>query len=393
MLRETRGQRQVILYGAFDRYNYGDNLMPILLEMYFMQKHPEKYKCFDFVFSSIKGSDLSRFDCKPSVAMAQLLDVVEGSTVIVVGGEVLGADIGTLYMHVQDNKLIYRTLRAIRRFSHGAIIKIARNRYKSVWDYPYIPNKSSFSNNVKVVYNTVGGTPDITQIKVLESADYISVRDDRTYKALSGIPSRHLVPDSVLMVSKIADMNFISSKVRDEIRDLLENKKIITVQACPYKVKFTERELADELSTIAGNKNYTVILLPIGYASGHDDALFLRKVKNCTENDFILLDDLTVWEIMYVIANSDVFYGTSLHGVITAMSFGVSHFCINSDITKLVSFLETWSVAPFTKPIGVTQMAEVLDEITDESISNMKVSVERAQKIIFDSLDDISKIL
>lgn len=32
-------KRQVILYGAFDRYNYGDNLMPILLEMYFKKQH------------------------------------------------------------------------------------------------------------------------------------------------------------------------------------------------------------------------------------------------------------------------------------------------------------------------------------------------------------------
>ena len=28
--------KKVALYGAFDRYNYGDNLMPILLDLFFL---------------------------------------------------------------------------------------------------------------------------------------------------------------------------------------------------------------------------------------------------------------------------------------------------------------------------------------------------------------------
>ncbi|NBJ33773.1 polysaccharide pyruvyl transferase family protein [Serratia fonticola] len=392
MLKNISNNRQVILYGAFDRYNYGDNLMPILLEKYFLNNFPEKTSDVDFIFSSISDSDLSHFDCKPSIAMTKLLKVAEGSIVIVVGGEVLGADIGTLFLHVQENLFTSKMLRVIRRLTPSLLIFFAKKRYKSVWDYPYIPKKESFENTIKIAYNTVGGEPNKSQLQVIKSADFISVRDKRTYKELSELSNRRLVPDSVLMVSKLININYLASKVRDDIKAILENEDFITVQACPYKVRFTARELAQELSGIVKSKKMKVVLLPIGYASGHDDIVFLEKVQSYANEDLLLLNNLTIWEIMYVIATSSGFYGTSLHGVITAMSYGVPHFCINSDIKKLVSFLETWSVAPYNRPISGTDISGTFSIITEDSILKIKKSVEHAQKIIFESLDDMAKL-
>ncbi|NCG54139.1 polysaccharide pyruvyl transferase family protein [Serratia fonticola] len=392
MLSDASNKRRVILYGAFDRYNYGDNLMPILLEKYFLKKFPEKFLDIDFVFSSISDSNLDKFDCKPSIAMTKLLNVAEGSTVIIVGGEVLGADIGTLFLHVQENLFTSKILRMIRRFTPGLLIYFAKKQYQSVWDYPYIPKKESFQHEIKIAYNTVGGEPNKSQLNALKNADFISVRDERTYKGLQAVPKRMLVPDSVLMVSKLVDIDYLASKVRSDIKDVLGNGSFITVQACPYKVRFSARELAQELSGIVKNKNVKVVLLPIGYASGHDDIVFLEKVKSYAKEDLLLLNNLTVWEIMFVIATSSGFYGTSLHGVITAMSYGIPHFCINSDIKKLVSFLETWSVAPFNKPISGTNISATFSTITEDSILKMKNSVEDAQTIIFDSLDDMAKL-
>ena len=40
---------KVILYGAYDRYNYGDNLMPILLER-FLDEFSDKTRTIDFSF-------------------------------------------------------------------------------------------------------------------------------------------------------------------------------------------------------------------------------------------------------------------------------------------------------------------------------------------------------
>ncbi|MBE8890352.1 polysaccharide pyruvyl transferase family protein [Klebsiella grimontii] len=383
--------KKVVLYGAFDRYNYGDNLMPILLEIYFRQNHPDKVKDVEFLFASIKSSDLSQYSCKKTVAISDLLSIENDSTIIVVGGEVLGADIGVLFTHVQKNHFKVQLIKLLRKIAPSVINAIARKSYGAVWDYPYIPQKRSFTNKVKVIYNTVGGIPSSTQGNYLKEADYISVRDQRTAGAVTRFCNVELIPDSVLMASKLLDISFIESHVRESIKIKYNQNNFITVQACPYKVDFTANELASELLKFPDNIN--IVLLPIGYASGHDDIAFLDKVYSAAVNKFSIVDDLNVWEIMYLIIKSQAFYGTSLHGVITAMSFGVPHYCINKNISKLTSFLETWSVEPYTQPLQVVDIFNSFNEHDTMNLIALKKSVDKAQSLIFNSLQEVSNLL
>lgn len=383
---------QVILYGAFDRYNYGDNLMPILLVKYFEEYHEDKLSDIEFVFSSISKSNLSQYKCLETVPMNHLLDAPTGSTVIIVGGEVLGATIGILYTHVQEGVFYSNILRIIKRISPSLLNRIAKISYQSVWDYPYVINKKSFKNDVNVIYNTVGGEPNITEQDNISSAEYVTARDDRTFSYLKRFCNPKLVPDSVLMASSVITESFLSSQIRPSVLQLAE-QDFISIQACPYKVEFTAQRLADELDKFIHHSNLNVVLLPIGYASGHDDAIFLRKVKSCSKNRLLLLDDLNVWEIMYMIIKSKAFYGTSLHGVITAMSFGVPHFSLNAKIEKLTSFLETWSVTPFDKPIGIEDLSQSFYSFDEKNIKELNDSITKAQKIIFESLDEMATIL
>ncbi|MDM9677899.1 polysaccharide pyruvyl transferase family protein, partial [Raoultella planticola] len=289
-------KRQVILYGAFDRYNYGDNLMPILLQKYFEKYHKDLILETEIIFSSIRKSDLSNYKCMPTVSMGTLLSAPENSTVIVVGGEVLGATVGILFTHVQDNIFSEKVVQLIKKISPRLLNEIAKICYKPVWNYPYIVDKTSFSNNIKVIYNTVGGKPDSSQLEIIKQAEYISSRDDRTYDYLKDSFTTNLVPDSVLMASGVLDNDFLLSNIRPDIKKLAD-ENFISVQACPYKVQFTESQLSKELDRVIISHGTKVVLLPIGYASGHDDALFLKKVKLLCESDVLLLDDLNVWEI------------------------------------------------------------------------------------------------
>ena len=385
-------KRNVVLYGAFDRYNYGDNLMPILLEMYLRKHHSDKVDNIEFIYASIKKSDLSHYKCMPTVAMRELLDIPNDSSVIIVGGEVLGASVGILYTHVQYSIMATKFLKLIRRFSPTLLNVIAKKNYDAVWDYPYIPQKKSFKNDVKIIYNTVGAKPPASQQVYIKQADYISVRDDRTFSALSDFCRPNLVPDSVLMVSGLVDDTFFESVVRKEIKEILAND-YISVQACPYKVEFTAQQLADRLDEIINSKRLGVVLLPIGYASGHDDIVFLKKVQDLSKSQLLVLDDLNVWEIMYVISKSKAYFGTSLHGVITAMSFVVPHFSINNKIEKLTSFLQTWSVSPYNKPICIDELSQVLTQLSNNDDASLQEAVAKAQRIIHSSLDDVSDIL
>lgn len=385
--------KEIILYGAFDRYNYGDNLMPILMEMYLVRFHANAVKNYNISFASIKSSDLTKYECKKTLPITEFLNAEDGSVLIVVGGEVLSADVVGLFTHVQKNPLHAKLIRAGNKLFPQLIKNIAKQNYGAIWDYPYIPHINSFKNKVKVIYNTVGGIPYPSQKENITNAAYISSRDERTYNAVSSMVPTELVPDSVLMVSSLIDFDFLENHVRLEIKNLVKSKKIITVQACPYKVQFTYQEMARELDLIASTSDVQPVLLPIGYASGHDDVVFLQKVKDASFSGLAIYDDLSVWEIMYMIASSEAFYGTSLHGVITAMSFGVPHYCINHDIKKLVSFLKTWSIYPYNESIAVTDIASTLKYDHSSRRSELLNTVEESKKRIFESLNKISAIL
>lgn len=385
--------KHVVLYGAFDRYNYGDNLMPILLERFFLSEYVKCSKDYEFIYASINSSDLSCYKCKPSVPIKSLLKNDIDYNIIVVGGEVMGADVGTLFSHVQNNIFYAKAINFTKRVSPKFVNAYAKLFYPAAWDYPYIPRKNSFKGKVKIIYNTVGGVPVKSQWEYVKDADYVSVRDQRSYDGMKKICNLNLIPDSVLIASKLVDNDFFKSNVRPGIIALCQNKRFITLQACPYKVKFTPKDLALVLDDIKREKAMDVILLPIGYASGHDDSLFLSEVKKYSREEIELLDDLNVWEIMFIISKAKAFYGTSLHGVITAMSFGVPHYCINSDIKKLTSFLNTWSISPFNESLTINNIFNSISYIESYDNTQLLESVENTQGLIMSSLNDIVNML
>ena len=76
------------------------------------------------------------------------------------------------------------------------------------------------------------------QTKYIAQAEYISARDRRTYEEVTKWASAELVPDSVLIASKIIDDQFMQDFVRKEIIDYCAANKFITVQASLIRLIF-----------------------------------------------------------------------------------------------------------------------------------------------------------
>lgn len=79
--------------------------------------------------------------------------------------------------------------------------------------------------------------------------------------------------------------------------------------------------------------------------------------------------------------------------VITAMSFLVPHFSINKKIAKLTSFVKTWSVYPYNTPIEINDIPNTISKMADYSDVELRIAVEKAQGIIYKSLDEVSNLL
>jgi polysaccharide pyruvyl transferase WcaK-like protein len=137
--------------------------------------------------------------------------------------------------------------------------------------------------------------------------------------------------------------------------------------------------LVEKLTALHLSTKKRFLLLTIGYAAGHDDLQLLTEVNKKIPQFTDIKSNLNVWEIMYLIKHADFYMGTSLHGVITAMSFGKPHFGINKSIQKLDSFLADWSTAPYNHCYSVTDIDGLPNLINESNVVNV---ISNSEKVI-----------
>ena len=382
---------KILLYGAYDRYNYGDNLMPILFHDFMENYSKDIFTGFDVEFVSISDSDLSEYDSEKTKSIIKFLDSDLVSYVVVVGGETMAAHLNGLFLNTFKNELNFKIALYTQKIMRRYFIYISNNLYPSPWEFPYIPNKKDFKGNVKIILNTVGGVPSESNMEVVKEIDYISVRDERSFKAVSHLPQARLVPDSVLLLSYLYSLETLASRVNmDKLNNFDFNQKYIVVQVSPHVADCSPKDLAKVLLEIKKSQGVEPILLPIGYASLHDDYIYLKKVQEYSGNELQLFYKLTVWEIAFFIAKSHGYYGTSLHGAITAMSYAVPHYCISKKVEKFTEFTKTWSLLNYHKAINPLEILHYVNQNYDREKMDQKI--EYAQNKILENYNLIHKL-
>lgn len=384
--------KKLVLFGAIDRYNYGDNLMPILFSMFIDKYRPELKKDFELEYVAISKADLSSLGCLKCESISSLtFTLTDGSAVIVIGGEVLCGRNSTLFMHMQKSKTMHKFFRFIKKLAGKYFSLFSDRVYGTQWEFPFLLSPDFFKGDVKIIYNTVGGHINLAEkekedvLLRLNKASFVSYRDSRTGHNLSELTSeKALSPDSAFIMSDVVDEHFLIDNVKPSLIEICKGDYFV-YQASPHKVDEAIKLVAKNLMQMSKTYNKKIILLPIGYASGHDDYEYLEQLEKYLESEYHLLYPLNVWEIMYVIKNCDFFIGTSLHGVITAMSFSKPHFGLNPQILKLDSFLKDWSIEPFNRCMNTTSVIQSLKNIDDSCLENLSDLSKDINKRVIDN--------
>jgi len=393
-------KKRIVLIGAFDRYNYGDNLMPIMFEMFMKKYYPDFLKQISLEFCALTKSDLSMFGAYRTEPISSLLNDKESiSAIISVGGEVLGSSSSTLFLHMNHPIFVRKVVRRLKKNKYGMILAdfLCRKYYGLGWEYPYIP--SQLNSNCKIILNTIGG--EVSRFKKLDKfynlpnrlkvASYVSVRDARTSKSLGGLCNPLLSPDSVIIMRDVVSEAFLQSKVSNNISSICSTE-YLCFQAAPEKAGESAEFYASVLQKISKKYNIKVVLCPIGYAEGHDDQQFLSKIKEHNSN-FDLITNLNIWEIMSVIKNSKIFIGTSLHGVITAMSYSVPYIGLNPSIVKMDKFLSEWAVNEANRCFYPDELLESIDNVIHLRKEVLKESSDRLIKLALENNERIANLL
>lgn len=372
MYKEKRNVDKIAIFGPHDRFNYGDFLFPIVIDYCFSLFMNEDVKLKKF---SIKSSDFTKLGGFESKSYKDLLFEFKRkkcNVIIISGGECLAATWAILFSYLSP---IY-----LKFFKYYRNNKIFRNIPKFLLggrsEYPFSINLNDFNSNTMVFYNAVGGGWDINNIIAsrLLKAKLIGVRDEKSYLNLvSKNISTLLVPDSAVMLSEIYkydDLVFCSK---------LKGIKYIYFQVSNYLIKDNEIiSVCNYLKKESLKHDFIIVFCPIGIASGHEDHIPLLKMHNLIKERSILVENPSIKEIASYIANAELYIGSSLHGVITAMNYGIPYIGLEK-VIKQKEYIKTWSISELRESYIDFNYIEKIDI---EKIFNLKLNERILEKNI-----------
>ena len=166
---------------------------------------------------------------------------------------------------------------------------------------------------------------------------YAAVRDEvsRGYLLEAGVEEPvHVYPDTGILLAEIVRQLVDEETVHDLLKERgarLDGRGLLCFQCAPGFLRAEEEMVAKSLARIAARRNLEIVLLPIGLCHGDQDAL--RLVHRASGNRFTLVENLeSPLEIGALIGACDYFVGSSLHGNLTALSFGIPHIVVNNPL-------------------------------------------------------------
>jgi len=357
--------RTIGIYGATDRFNYGDLLFPLVVE-WAIRTHFPGSVTHNF---AIDNSDFSKRGALPTT---RIKDAFSSGTLhqcdrlIIAGGQVLDARWTAIlgYLWGQYADIAFRGTRKL--LGEPFTDLVARRRVGLPWPQPFVVPEHGLVPKTSVAYNAVGGAEiDSLRPSYLEAlrrglsdAAYISVRDKCTQDALLRIGIRaELVPDSAIVMSRVFPLPIVKSRLRSDLSVYIEESDghYLVFQVGAKFLKGREKAIAETVLSIAKEQGLKIMLLAIGTATAHEDHLALAKIRRfLPDSGGVMVNELydgSLWEIMATIASAALYLGTSLHGAITAMSFGIPRLAFSGEVRKLQEFLQTWDLSVFSSPL------------------------------------------
>lgn len=383
---------KIRILAAADRNNYGDLLFPLILREVFTRKIVDS-NYTQIINYGIRNSNLQNFGALKTLSYKVLeKEIKTNDLIIIAGGEVLGGGWMNILRFFSSfwNKL-YRTriTRGVLNKS-GFVDSVFFLLYGS--SKPFVLDGKSF-RKAKIAYSSVGalGINSLMNKQkyrhYFENINLFSVRDKVSLsKILAKDISCNLVPDSAIIMSDLFT-DTISHHISKDCENL-GSMKYIFLQFGNNKEPDNLDKFIVELKTFSDRNNMSVILCPIGMALDHDDEVILRKIKK-KEPAFIYFKPENLYETMFLLKNTSLYLGTSLHGFITAQSFNRPFFVFDEKVNKNEQYMGTWGVAT-TKSFGNFHDFDSIQKRIDKFDGpREKSGTDKQKRLVYDNLQRI----
>lgn len=371
MTHDAATEIPTILFGAFDRHNFGDLLFPHICAALLQGK--------ELLFAGLAECDLRAYGGHRVRALAQLAARWDGrpANIIHVGGELLTCDAwqaAVMLLSPREAQHIIASLDAQPQQK----AEWARNKLGIPALAPYVLPRELFPSAAGIIHNAVGGVDldscgpamRVEVLTKLQAADGVGVRDGQTKAQLeaAGIAPR-LMPDPAVMTAELFGATIRERSKEREVAQILGMfpQGYIAVQfSADFGDDETLAEIAVQLDHIAISSGYGVVFFRAGAAPWHDDLRCYQRVaarmRTAPARIFLSLD---LRDICALIACSRGYAGSSLHGRIVAMAFALPRINLRHpaqpmELTKQAAFAATWEEAGMPATAGVQEIAQVI---------------------------------
>lgn len=347
--------KNLIILAPNDRYNYGDLIFSHIIKW-------QLRNCYDrFINVATVDNDLTSVGGDKVYGISFLYNLNkknEKYDLIVAGGESLFSDWASCLSYLSGKyKFLPYLSRILRKIFSNENASYLENKlgafiFNSNTRYPYTVGKNELPFINKLFFNSVGGNSlsknmiSDSDIKILRTANYISVRDKNSYNILrkKNIGCK-LCPDSAILMSCLFPIIDLDKLVSKETKQFIAlNHEYIVFQVNKFIGNTYINDICNLLQLVHKKFNYKILLCPIGYALGHEDPIALSNIEQTINSDYIINPKhiIKIWDIMYFICSSKLFIGSSLHGVITAMSYNIPYIGIK--VEKTIAYITTWGI-------------------------------------------------
>jgi hypothetical protein len=402
--------------GTFDVDNYGDLLYPIIFR-HLLKNRDASLQVRNYSPTAGEAPQQAGFETHSLRTLFE--DNAEPCTLVVGGGDILRTDWKTVaapYSKIRrqyfsrlrtalgtTGTLRYLLLKHLpgqmgdRFFAH----RFRERRLSYPAAGPFLLDPANLPAGGIVAYLSCGvphdfATAERDEVKcTFDQARFIYLRDEQSAEKLRRCGVRreiHVAPDLIVILSDQFEHKAEARKGRRILSELGVNaeRPVLCFQSKPYS-GFSAEEIVERLKRYQRRTDSEVVLLPVGYC--HDDDRFLKRLARKSGGAFKYANVYSVRDIISVIAASDLFVGTSLHGNITAFSYGIPHLFGPLPVDKAEGFLNAVNLTPELKLGSWGELNDKLDMIEVLGRNFLEVPVREAKARVYKVVDELFESL
>ncbi|WP_246262379.1 polysaccharide pyruvyl transferase family protein [Aromatoleum evansii] len=344
--------RRLILFGAFDRHNFGDLLLA---------RCAAAGARSEIVFVGLAARDLHAADGFRTLALADAIAAYgnEDADFVHVGGELLTTTAWEAAVMLQPPAHVPRIV-ALHDRNADARAAWAQSVLGTARRIPYVVAREALPARWRTHFRAVGGVAfdALTAAErnevlgALQGATTLGVRDSTTLNALrhAGL-APDLQPDPAAATSGLFRTTIRQRGRGGEIAALHARlRSWIAVQlGAEWGDDATLDRVARSLHSASDARDGGIALFRAGLAPWHDDRDTLRRLADRlgANAPLAILESPRVLDICALLAGAHAYVGTSLHGWIVANAFGVPARClVRSAADKAARYTDTWCKVP-----------------------------------------------